>query len=73
MPEPDARPVPIREDAIRLGQFMKLAGLADSGADAKALLQAGAVEVNSEPEARRGRQLRRGDVVAVGDQLARVA
>ena len=57
---------------IRLGQLLKLASLADSGADARQLLLAGGVSVNGAPEARRGRQLHRGDLVAVGDQTARV-
>ena len=61
-------------EAIRLGQFLKLAGLADSGADAKALLDDAAVTVNGEVETRRGRQLARGDVVAVlGADPVRVA
>jgi ribosome-associated protein len=59
--------VPISDDSIRLGQFLKLAGLADSGADARALIEEGEVTVNGEPELRRGRQLRKGDVVAVDD------
>ena len=58
-------PVPISDDVIRLGQFLKLAGLADSGAQARELLEDGAVTVNGQDEARRGRQLRRGDVVVV--------
>jgi len=57
--------VPISDDVIRLGQFLKLAGLADSGAQARELLEDGAVTVNGEDEARRGRQLHRGDVVVV--------
>lgn len=69
--------VPISDDVIRLGQFLKLAGLADSGADARALLDDGEVTVNGEPESRRGRQLHRGDVVEVatpaGPQHATVA
>jgi ribosome-associated protein len=59
--------VPISDDSIRLGQFLKLAGLADSGADARTLLDEGVVRVNGEPEQRRGRQLRKGDVVEVDD------
>ena len=70
-------PVAIREDMIRLGQFLKLADLAESGTEARDLIQDGEVSVNGEPEARRGRQLRRGDVVAVsrpgGEQAAVVA
>jgi ribosome-associated protein len=57
--------VPISGDSIRLGQFLKLAGIADSGADARLLLDDGVVQVNGEDEARRGRQLHRGDVVEV--------
>jgi ribosome-associated protein len=63
--------VPIAAEPIRLGQFLKLAGLAEHGAGAKALLEAGAVEVNGRAEARRGAQLRPGDVVAVGGQRVR--
>jgi ribosome-associated protein len=68
-----ARDVPIREDTIRLGQLLKLAGLADSGADARELVQDGAARVNGEVETRRGRQLRRGDVVDVAGDAVRVA
>jgi ribosome-associated protein len=64
------RDVPIRDDTIRLGQLLKLAGVADSGADAKELLASGQVSVNGEREERRGRQLQRGDVVdAAGEQV----
>jgi ribosome-associated protein len=65
--------IPIRDDTIRLGQLLKLAGLADSGGEAKELLAEGAVSVNGETEERRGRQLRSGDVVQVGDEQVRVA
>ena len=64
--------VPIREIGIRLGQFLKLAGAVDSGADVKALIADGAVTVNGQPEARRGRQLVRGDEVGLGGQRWRV-
>jgi ribosome-associated protein len=66
------RDVSIAEDGIRLGQLLKLAGLVDSGADAKTVLAAGEVVVNGEAETRRGRQLRRGDVVQRGDDAVRV-
>jgi ribosome-associated protein len=67
------RDVPVRGDTIRLGQLLKLADLVDTGADAKPLLAEGAVSVNGETETRRGRQLRKGDVVVVGDRSVRVA
>ena len=63
----------IRDEMIRLGQFLKLANLVDSGADAKPLLDAGAISVNGEVEIRRGRQLHRGDVIRVGDREFAVA
>lgn len=66
------RDVPIRGDVIRLGQLLKLAGVVDAGGEAKDLLATGAVRVNGEPESRRGRQLRDGDVVEVGEMTLRV-
>lgn len=65
--------VVIGTDTIRLGQLLKLVNVASSGAEVKRLLAAGAVRVNSEPESRRGRQLVRGDVVAVQDLAVQVA
>jgi len=65
--------VAIRDDMIRLGQFLKLANLVDSGADAKPVVRSGAVTVNGEVETRRGRQLHRGDVVGLAGEHARVA
>lgn len=59
--------------AIRLGQFLKLANLIESGAEAKTVLAAGLIRVNDEVELRRGRQLQIGDVVALAGHRARVA
>ncbi len=53
------------EESIRLGQLLKLVDAVPSGAQVKDVLTAGDVRVNGEPEDRRGRQLHRGDVVAV--------
>jgi ribosome-associated protein len=66
------REVEIRDNSIRLGQLLKLAGLAEHGADAKALLEAEEVRVNDVIETRRGRQLATGDKVALGDEVVRV-
>ncbi|THJ75482.1 RNA-binding S4 domain-containing protein [Candidatus Frankia alpina] len=60
----------IQGDAIRLGQFLKLADVVDVGSDVKGLLMGGMVRVNGEVESRRGRQLVPGDEVVVpGDRL----
>lgn len=61
--EAPARELVLEGSGIRLGQLLKFAGLADTGAEAKALLAAGEVEVNREVETRRGRQLHDGDEV----------
>lgn len=68
----DVHDVPIRDETIRLGQFLKLANLLDSGADAKEAIADGQVTVNDQVETRRGRQLRSGDVVTFAGQSARV-
>ena len=65
--------VPIRDESIRLGQFLKLANLVEDGAEAKAVIAQGLVSVNAEVDTRRGRQLVVGDVVSLGDVAARVA
>jgi ribosome-associated protein len=67
------RDVPIRDESIRLGQFLKLSDLIDNGADAKPLMIQGLVSVNGETETRRGRQLAKGDVVTLGEESVRVA
>jgi ribosome-associated protein len=67
------RDVPIDGDMIRLGQFLKLADLIDTGGEAKMVIAAGEVTVNGDVDLRRGRQLHRGDVVRVGGDAARVA
>ena len=64
--------VTIRDDSIRLGQFLKLANLIESGAEAKEVVADGLVTVNDEVETRRGRQLTIGDVVSVGGMSVRV-
>lgn len=64
--------VSIADDMIRLGQFLKLAGVLDSGGEIKSWIADGQVSVNGEVDRRRGRQLRRGDVVAVAGQQYRV-
>ncbi|ALG11666.1 RNA-binding S4 domain-containing protein [Kibdelosporangium phytohabitans] len=66
------RDVPIRDESIRLGQFLKLAGLAEDGGHAKELIETEDVTVNDQVEVRRGRQLRHGDVVAVDGRSARL-
>ena len=58
----DYSEVSIRDEYIRLGQAMKLAGILDSGSDIKYEILDGKVQVNRETEERRGRKLHKGDV-----------
>jgi ribosome-associated protein len=64
--------VAVGDGGIRLGQLLKLSGLAESGADAKGLLAAGLVTVNDEVDTRRGRQLAPGDVVRCAGRVVRI-
>lgn len=53
--------VMIRDEFIKLGQVLKLAGLVDSGVEAKEVVQSGQVTVNGEVDLRRGRKIVPGD------------
>ncbi|MET0975004.1 MAG: RNA-binding S4 domain-containing protein [Leifsonia sp.] len=64
--------VAIGGDAIRLGQFLKFAGLLDSGGDVKEAVIDGLVTVNGEVDRRRGRQLQLGDIVSFEGRRVRV-
>ncbi|WP_232547821.1 RNA-binding S4 domain-containing protein [Propioniciclava soli] len=57
---------------IRLGQFLQVAGLVDTGADAREVILTGEVRVDGEPETRRGRQLHGGEVVELNGRSVRV-
>lgn len=70
---PRIEDVAVHDDVIRLGQFLKLANLVDSGSEAKIVIAEGGVLVDGEVELRRGRQLRAGDVVEYKGRKARVS
>ncbi|MFF1876275.1 RNA-binding S4 domain-containing protein [Leifsonia sp. NPDC058230] len=64
--------VPIGGEMIRLGQFLKFAGLLESGGNVKEAIIDGFVTVNGEVDRRRGRQLQPGDIVAFEGRRVRV-
>ena len=64
--------VSIGSEEIRLGQFVKFAGLLDSGGMVKEAIADGVVTVNGEVDRRRGRQLQVGDIVTLGRRSVRV-
>jgi len=55
----------INSEYIKLDSFLKAVNEAASGGEAKVLISEGLVQVNGEPESRRGRKLRPGDSVAI--------
>ncbi|GMQ58610.1 hypothetical protein AN1V17_30050 [Vallitalea sediminicola] len=57
--------IKIKDEYIKLGQLLKLAGAADSGVHAKILITNGEVTVNGEVETRRGKKLHPEDIVSV--------
>jgi ribosome-associated protein len=57
---------------ITLSQFLKFIGIADTGGQAKMMIQSGEVLVNGTVDTRRGRQLVTGDRVTVGSQTFKV-
>lgn len=57
--------ITIRDEFIKLGQALKLAGLVESGVEGKILIEDGKVQVNGETETRRGKKLRDGDQVTL--------
>lgn len=65
--------ITIKDEYIKLGQAMKLAGLVSSGVEAKVLIQEGLVTVNGETDERRGRKLYPGDVFSLDGNEVKVA
>ena len=64
-----AKKVLINTEYIKLNQFLKWAGLAETGGEADIMISEGTVQVNGEAEQRRGRKLYSGDTVTVyGDE-----
>lgn len=62
--------ITIKDDFIKLGQALKLAGIASSGVEAKMMIQDGLVKVNGEVDFRRGKKLYQGDVFEIeGNQV----
>ena len=64
--------IAVKGDHITLGQLLKLLGKAGSGGEAKQFLEETAVQVNGDPEQRRGRKLRKGDSVVVESEEIRL-
>jgi ribosome-associated protein len=64
--------VPIRDDSIRLGQLLKLAGVVDDGGMARIVIENGEVTVDGAVEVRRGAQVRPGQTVGYAGEVLTV-
>ena len=64
--------ITIRDEFIKLGQAMKLAGLVESGVEAKIEIQEGYVKVNGEVELQSGKNIYPGVVIEFDGQQVKV-
>ena len=64
--------VKIKDEHIKLGQLIKLAGLVDNGVEAKYAIQNSLVLVNGQIDTRRGRKIVSGDIVKFKDEEIKV-
>ncbi|HIY10515.1 MAG TPA: RNA-binding S4 domain-containing protein [Candidatus Anaerofilum excrementigallinarum] len=64
--------ISIHTEFIKLDALLKYASLAETGGEAKQMVQAGEVKVNGEVCTMRGKKLRPGDVVEAGGQTVQV-
>ena len=64
--------IKIKDDNIKLGQLIKLAGLVNNGVDAKYAIQNSLVYVNGQIDTRRGRKIVPGDIVKFENEEIKV-
>ena len=64
--------ITLKDEFIKLGQALKAAGLVESGAEAKEVIQEGKVLVNGEIESRRGKKLYAGDLVTFNGEEIKI-
>ena len=64
--------VTISTEFIKLDALLKFAGMVNSGGEAKTLIQEGDVLVNGEVCTMRGKKLRPGDTVTLGEETVSI-
>ena len=62
----------IKDEYIKLGQALKLAGMVSSGVEAKIVIQDGQVLVNGAVELQRGKKLHPGDIFSFNGEEAQI-
>ena len=64
--------IKIETEYIKLDQFLKWAGIVATGTESKALISDSKVKVNGEVELRRGKKLRKGDIIELGENKYKI-
>lgn len=62
----------ITSEYIKLDQFLKLANIIGAGGEARFFIDENNILVNDEPENRRGKKLRNGDIIKVKNEKYRI-
>lgn len=65
--------IKINDEFIKLDNLLKFSGLAQTGGEAKVLIQSGQVLVNGEVCTMRGKKMRDGDKAQYGDRIVEVS
>ncbi len=65
----ESTPDLLKDDNIKLDQYLKFVGMVQTGGEAKLLIQEGEVTVNGKIETRRGRKLVAGDRVSLFGEI----
>ena len=64
--------IKINTDIIKLDSFLKWAGAVCLGSEAKILIQEGQVKVNGEVDVRRGRKLKKEDIIEFNNETYKI-
>ena len=64
--------IKLKDEFIKLGQALKAAGLVETGAEAKDVIQDGLVKVNGQTEWQRGKKLYDGDEVEFEGNMIKI-
>lgn len=59
--------IKIETDYIKLDQFLKYVGIAETGGEGKIIIKKGKVKVNGEVTTKRGKKIKKGDIIKVAD------
>jgi len=62
------RKVTLNHQPVELFKLIKFEGLANSGGEAKKIIEEGLVSVNGEIETRKRKKIVAGDIISIGDE-----